>query len=263
MSYMITAQQLVDYCFAMLDACYWYACFGQVASEQLYKEKYAQYPDQIGKWPKSTYVEQYGKRVFDCSGLPKAAAGSGGDPNVIPKYRDIESIDWSANTMIEKCTETWSFDNIPEIPGLLVWKPGHVGIFIKTQSDGSKLVIEAAGHMKGVIKSTSTAWKKAGKLPFVDYNAAPAPGPAPTPGTNTVNVKTLKRTTPTMEDPNVLVFQSVMNTLKIRDDNGNELVADSRFGPKCEQVAKRFQRKKGLKDSGIVDPATWDRIING
>ena len=108
----ITAQQLCDFAEAMLGQCYWYGCFSQIGTEKLYKEKLAQFPSQIGKWPKSTYTAQYGKRVMDCSGLIKAAAGTKGDPLKIPTYADIAKFDWSADTMISKCTDVVDFKNI-------------------------------------------------------------------------------------------------------------------------------------------------------
>lgn len=267
MDKLITSDQLVNYTSTMIEraAVYWYSCYGQIASAQVYNDILSRYPEKVGKWPKSTYIEQYGKRAFDCSGLIKSAAGSRGDPDYICKYKDISLFDWSANTMIANCTEVVDFEDIPEIPGLCVWKSGHVGVFIKTLPDGRKLVHEAAGHMRGVIATTDTKWKRAGKLPFVDYTSKPGPSPEPTPGGDIdVNVKTLKYTSgKAMQDPNVLVFQSMMNTLGIKDDDGRALTEDSKFGPRCVQAAKRFQRSKGLTADGIVGAKTWDRIVNG
>ena len=80
-----------------------------------------------------------------------------------------------------------------------------------------------------------------------------------------MKVKTLKRNADgsAMVDPNVLVFQSMMNTLKIRDDDGRELVEDSHYGKRSEQACKRFQKLRGLTVDGKCGPATWDEIANG
>lgn len=252
----LTAQQLVDFCYAMLGQNYWYACWSQVADEKLYKEKLAQYPDKIGKWPKETYVAQYGTRVMDCSGLIKAAGGSHGNPNKIPSYSDIKDIDWSANTMIEKCSDVVNFKNIPEIAGQLVWKPGHVGVFIKTLANGKKLVIESAGHMKGVIESTDTAWQKAGKLPFVDYNYLPTP--TPTSKYCNPSVLVLQK-----GDKNETVkrLQTLLNLVGVRDQDGLELVVDGSFGSRTYYAVRKFQTSNGLTTDGIVGKNTWEKLL--
>lgn len=263
----ITAAQLIEGSEMMIGAAYTYGCFGMWGNEEVYQAKKKQYPTQITKWPKSTYVETYGERWVDCIGLIKFLASLRGrnylitDKSYNPKYKDIEAIDWSANGTIEHCEDVVSFSDMPEVPGMAVWKNGHIGIFIKTLPDGRKLVREAAGHMKGVIETTGTAWKKAGKLPYVDYSNTPTPTPTPTPGGDIeLTVKTLRKGT---KDPNVLVFQSMMNTLNIRDDEGLPLDEDSSFGPRSVQACKRFQTKKGLTADGICGPKTWDRIANG
>ena len=254
----LTAQQLIDFCYAMLGQNYWYACWSQVADEKLYKEKLAQNPDKIGKWPKETYVAQYGTRVMDCSGLLKAAGGSHGNPKKIPSYSDIRDIDWSANQMIEKCSDVVDFKNIPEIAGQLVWKPGHVGVFIKTLADGKKLVIESAGHMKGVIESTDTAWQKAGKLPFVDYNYLPTPTPTPKTGFCFVELPVLKKGD---KNYSVKVVQMVLNGLGYKDQNGNKLDVDGSFGGKTDFCVRAFQKNKSLTVDGIVGGNTWAVLL--
>ena len=44
---------------------------------------------------------------------------------------------------------TWGYlANIPERPGVLVWRDGHIGVYI-----GNKLVIESRGVDYGVVKT--------------------------------------------------------------------------------------------------------------
>ena len=68
--------------------------------------------------------------------------------------------------MIEACTEKGAINTIQNIPGLVVWKNNHIGIYI-----GDGYVIEARGHDYGVIKTKleDNAWLKWGKLPWVEY----------------------------------------------------------------------------------------------
>ena len=255
----ITSAQLVEYTGIMVEraAVYWYSCFGQIASPEVYAEILARYPEKVGKWPKYTYVEQYGERAFDCSGLIKSAAGSRGDPDYICKYSDIAPFDWSANTMIANCTDVVDFEDIPEIPGMCVWKDGHVGTFIKTLPDGRKLVREAAGHMRGVIETTDTKWKRAGKLPFVDYGTEPTPGGYKCMIELDVLIKGSKGTS-------VKSLQMLLNGYGYKDQNGNALVVDGSFGSKTDYAVKAFQKKVypacGDAD-GVVGKKTWTKLI--
>ena len=169
----ITNKQLVTYARGQLGRPYWYSCFGQRGTRELYAEVAKRYPSQIYKWPKDTYMAQLGQKVHDCSGLVKGACYCNGEPDGVPKYDS--KIDLSANGMIDACTTKGDFSTIPEVPGLLVWKSGHVGVFVQTLADGKKLVYEAKGHMYGVCATTETKWQKWGKLPFIKYDSEPAP----------------------------------------------------------------------------------------
>ena len=250
----ITNTQLVNYARGQLGRGYWYGTYGQRASEQVYKQILAMYPDKVGKWPKYTYVEQYGQKVHDCAGLIKGAVWCNGEIEAVPKYDS--KTDRSANGLIDCCVATGNADTVPNIPGLIMWKPGHVGIW--TAKDG--ITIEAKGHMYGVVETKNTAWQLWGKLPkdYVIYEDTPTPGYE-----IDLKVQALKyEGGAAMKDPNVFVFQSVMNSLEIRDDAGHELTEDSKYGPRCVEACKRYQRKVGLHDDGICGEKTWHKIFN-
>lgn len=55
---------------------------------------------------------------------------------------------------------------MPEIPGLMLWKSGHAGVYI-----GGGYAIEAMGTRKGVVKTkvSDRGWQGWGKLPYIDY----------------------------------------------------------------------------------------------
>ena len=57
-------------------------------------------------------------------------------------------------------------ESIPEIPGLMLWKKGHVGIYI-----GNGYAIEAMGTKKGVVKTkiSDRGWQAWCKLPYIEY----------------------------------------------------------------------------------------------
>jgi hypothetical protein len=68
--------------------------------------------------------------------------------------------------MLRKCTEKGSFDTMPEMPGILVFKSGHVGVYV-----GNKKVIEARGFSYGVVETdlNSRGWTHWGKCPWINY----------------------------------------------------------------------------------------------
>ena len=55
---------------------------------------------------------------------------------------------------------------MPEVPGLMLWKIGHAGIYI-----GDGYAIEAMGTRKGVVKTevSGRGWQGWGKLPYINY----------------------------------------------------------------------------------------------
>lgn len=158
---MITNKQLVNYCKAALGAPYWYGCFGQISTKALYYNKRKQYPQQY-EW--SIPKEQLNRRVFDCVGLIKGAIWSDADIKKNPKYKASQDV--SANGMLDRCKTKGKIKTLPEVAGVLVFKNGHVGVYI-----GGGYVIEAKGHKWGVIKSklSATPWTDWGYCPYIEY----------------------------------------------------------------------------------------------
>ena len=77
--------------------------------------------------------------------------------------------------MYSAAKEKGSIATLPETKGLIVWKKGHVGVYI-----GNGKVIESHGTKYGVIKTSltktvnDTKWTNWFKCPYIDYvnNAA-------------------------------------------------------------------------------------------
>lgn len=164
---MKTAKGLVEYAQAQLGLPYWYGTFGQTGTEKLYKDKKTQYPKYYN-WkgtPYDNFPSQYGKRVHDCVGLIKGYLWSE-TPTSTPKYKN-NSPDVSANGMRAACKEKGDIGTMPDVPGVLVFMSGHVGIYI-----GGGYVIEARGHEYGVVKTAlkSRPWKWWGKCPYITYS---------------------------------------------------------------------------------------------
>lgn len=81
--------------------------------------------------------------------------------------------DYGADQMYHACKNAGTLNKdygtvstMPEIPGLMLWKSGHAGVYI-----GGGYAIEAMGTSKGVVKTkvSDRNWQGWGKLPYIDY----------------------------------------------------------------------------------------------
>lgn len=152
---------LVSYAKAQLGNPYWYGCFGQKSTKDLYNAKKKQYPNYY-TW--TCPSAQLNKKVHDCVGLIKgylwceSATGT-------PKYNVKQDV--SANGMYSKCTKKGKIATLPEVAGVLVFMDKHVGVYI-----GNGEVIEARGHAYGVVKTKlkDRPWKTWGYCPYITYD---------------------------------------------------------------------------------------------
>jgi hypothetical protein len=140
---------------------YVYGTFGTVLTEQLLKDKLKQYPSNVVAYESFIRANWMGKMVTDCVGLIKSYLWWNGVKAVYSSLYDV-----SANGMYERAKEKGPINTIPEIPGLCVWRNGHIGVYI-----GNGEVIEARGTKYGVVKTkikerTFTHWLK---CPFIQY----------------------------------------------------------------------------------------------
>ena len=249
---MKTSKWLVAYALGQLGRPYWYGCFGQTADASLLKEKRNQYPDYYDQSKYNVkFTDQFGQKVHDCSGLIKGAQfcdSIDGAPKYDSKY------DFSANGMITKaCSKTGEIKSIPNVPGLIVWKNNHVGIYL-----GDGKVCEARGHDWGVVVTDlkDRGWQKWGQLNFFSYEE-----PKPTP--DTACTPTLPVLRKGSKGEAVKSLQVLLNHLGVKDQNGNKLEVDGSFGSKTEWAVKDFQARHGLTIDGIVGSKSWQMIIGG
>lgn len=142
---------------------YVWGTFGQVLTTQVLDQKSRQYWSQVGN--RKEFIRQLwlNKRVADCVGLIKAAMWWVGD-NSNPRYN--ASQDMTADGYYNKAGMKGPINDLPELPGLCLWRKGHIGIYI-----GNGEVIEAKGTEYGVVKTevrqgTWTHWLK---CPFIEY----------------------------------------------------------------------------------------------
>ncbi len=144
---------------------YVWGTYGHVLTKSYYEAKLEQYPEGVGNYADFILANWIGKRTADCVGLVKGYCWF--DPEAQSIGYAINGMpDVSTEPMIALCAEQGSMDTMPEIPGLLLWKDGHVGIYI-----GGGYAIEAMGTKYGVVKTlvSGRGWSKWGKLPCIEY----------------------------------------------------------------------------------------------
>ena len=133
---------------------------------ELYSREKAEYFDKIqrntseNRNPKTYWLQDcakwIGKMAADCSGGIVGAFRS-----VDPSYKDT-----GANTFYSQCTEKGKIATIPEIPGLCVWRDGHIGVY-----EGNGYALEFRGTDYGCVRTklkdrNFTNW---GKLRDIQY----------------------------------------------------------------------------------------------
>ena len=156
---MKTNYGLVEYCKKQLGLPYWWGTFGQIATKTLYEQKKKQYP---GQYLANDFKYQFGKRVHDCVGLIKGYMWSDEDGKVTYNLKQDKDV----SGLLQECNEIGSITAMPEVPGLLVFMKGHVGVYI-----GNGKVIEAKGHAYGVVETDlkKRPWDTYGKLSWINY----------------------------------------------------------------------------------------------
>lgn len=143
---------------------YVWGTFGQVLTNTLFQQKLKQYPDGVGNFKNFIETTWLNKRTADCVGLIKSYMWWNGQN---PGY--VVAQDKSANGMYSAAKVKGPLGTLPEVPGLCLWKEGHVGIYI-----GNGQVIEARGTKSGVIQSplkgaNSAGWTHWFECPYIEY----------------------------------------------------------------------------------------------
>ena len=144
---------------------YVWGTYGRILTRTLFEMKLEQYPEDVGAYEEYIADNYIGKRTADCVGLIKGYSWY--DPQTESFGYGVNGMpDLSANQIYEYATEKGSIDTIPEIPGLLVWMDGHVGIYI-----GNGEVIEARGTYYGVVRTqlSRRGWQAWAKVPGITY----------------------------------------------------------------------------------------------
>lgn len=151
---------------------YVWGTYGNVLTQSLFAYKLKQYPEGVGDYEDFISENWLGRRTADCIGLLKGYAWLDTTDMTIG-YAKNGAPDYGANQMYQYIKENGEagddyggMASMPEIPGLMLWKEGHAGVYI-----GGGYAIEAMGTQYGVVKTEvdGRGWEGWGKLPFLEY----------------------------------------------------------------------------------------------
>ena len=250
---MFTGQQLADYCEKMYANkehwAYWYGTYGNKCTMSKYESKKKQYPDHYGSSRTSGYMKdiEEGRRCADCVGMIKSFFWTSGRYDTDPKYGTNNCPDKSANGMYELCKKkgkVGKIGTIPDIPGVIVWKSGHIGVYV-----GGGYTVEMKGFAYDCVRNkvTKGPWTNWGMLPdtMISYDDTPTPGPTPEP--EKLGDRDLKKG---CEGDDVKELQA--DLLKL----GYSLPkygADGDYGSETVKAVKAFQTDYGLPVDGEMN----------
>lgn len=144
---------------------YVWGTYGDVLTDSLFAYKLEQYPDGVGTYEDFIRSNWLGGRTTDCVGLIKGYGWFSPDTKKI-EYGTNGMPDVSADGMYNAAAVKGSINTMSDLPGLAVWKSGHIGIYV-----GSGEVIEAMGTKYGVVKTPldGRGWKAWLEVPSIQY----------------------------------------------------------------------------------------------
>lgn len=157
------ASEFVEACKRLVGMPYWYGTCIYPCSRSLLASKKVQYPTHYRESRMHKYESDCEKHLLcmDCVGMIKGFFWCGGlDPILsylngafsLPRKYGRGIPDKSANSLGPWCkrkgAHAGDIDSIPDVPGIIVHKSGHVGVYV-----GKGEVVEARGFDFGVVKT--------------------------------------------------------------------------------------------------------------
>lgn len=148
---------------------YVWGTFGGVLTQSMFDYKLQQYPEGVGNYEDFIRENWLGRRTTDCMGLVKGYGWFDASDGTI-KYGTNGMPDFSADQMynvaVSLGAEHGTMEDMPEIPGLVLWMNGHTGVYI-----GNGYAVEAIGTQYGVVRTETEnrGWQAWYKIPYITY----------------------------------------------------------------------------------------------
>ena len=233
-------------------------------AEEQYKKKNRYKSGGIGRY------DSDGTRQFDCCGLFKCFMWHDYSTQN-SKYYGKTQKDLSCEGLLAEAKEKGDITTIPEIPGVLVYMKGHMGIYVgngkviestAAKYDGKKGRIYKTyfkGDGKGCDGKRAT-WTKWFKSPNLTYE------------------NEVKPAEPIPEQPKKDNFLGSRGYIKLGDKGDNvdkiskfmyktfpaytpKSALGNYYGPNIQASIKKFQKRTGLEQDGCIGPLTLKMLI--
>lgn len=178
MAFLMTFQEFIDKAveISKTKTAYMWGTYGRPITDALIDAKRKQYPKQYAdsRVAKLRALVGQGYHAWDCVGLIKGILwGWSGKTNVPYAVNGVPDADTKG--MMRRCTHR-STDFSTILPGCIMYKPGHVGIYIgdglaveATSAWDSKVMITAVSNIGRKPGYRQKRWTEHGRLPWIDY----------------------------------------------------------------------------------------------
>lgn len=274
MAYVMTAQQMIDKCLDIVHnykTIYMYATYGFQVTDATIKNKSTQ--NLNGWYNRSDRVARL-KAVanqtpptwgFDCVNLIKGILwGWNGDVTKEKggaKYGANGVPDTNADGFFNRCTQKSSdFSTIQ--PGEAVWLKGHIGVYIGnnlvvecTPSFSNEVLISGLKNVASSDKYPNRTWTKHGFIPWLDYSNGVKVETEPEKKEFELGERILGKGA---EGNDVKELQGLL--IELGFDLGS-YGDDGDFGTKTKEAVENFQKKYGLKVTGVFDKTSYTKLM--
>lgn len=147
---------------------YGWGCFGQAITDNIIRQKSSQYPSHYDADRQADLRDLIGKGfLIDCIGLIKGYLWGQTPGSGVVGYDGNSDVD--ADTMYRLASEKGAIWTIPELPGVAVYMPGHIGVYIGNGQTIESTRNESIGD--GVVQRSLSgrSWTHWLKIPFIEY----------------------------------------------------------------------------------------------
>ena len=242
---------------------YWYGTCCYDCTTSLLNRKTQQYPSHYTSSRMAQYKADIaaGRKCCDCVGMIKGYYWERNDGT--QQYGLDGRPDKGAEGMFSAAKVKGSISTLPEVPGLLLYSPGHVGVYI-----GGGYAVEARGFNYGVVRTkvSQRGWSHWYQCPYIDYidgkpiepapsPEPPFPTPTPVPIPDSARLLRYKKGQKVLRGEDVKAVQTRLIELGFKPGK-----VDGVYGPLTEAAAKAFQAAAAIEVDGIVGPVTQSKL---